>query len=535
MMKYFLPICLFTLMPLIAQAQAPSIKWQYNLRDAAFGQAAAADIDNDGKLEIVFSTYRNDGFMYVLNAENGSLKWKYDVGGCADAAPLIYDVDGNGDLEIVLAGSCNPVTFCFDADSGFVQWQTPIYGSDSPPSIADLDKDGKLEIIHGQFDGYVISINGENGSVNWNFQVDTGCWVQTDPAIVDVDKNGQLDFVVGTWSFNDTASALYCYTGNNHTLKWKNRMPQGTIYHGAAFGDLDKDGKAELTIGDYNGDLYCLNAENGTISWRDSFPPGFNYIGAPTSMADLDRDGWLDVVICDAYHVRARKHNGQMLWDYAIPKNGTAFRGVAIADINNDSYLDVTFGTSAGEVISLNGNNGTLIKSFDLKAHYGKEFNLDHAPLIADFDNDGVKDVFIVGGHAEYPAIQNNYGHAYALSWGVGKGPDWKMFRRDVRRSACVCDSNMNPLTPVGVEKMTTGAKNLLLYPNPAHTTISFEAPVIVNPIVLLYNGIGQRIEVPVNLQNGIVVIDIRQLARGVYHLFYKNEESEYSARFTKE
>src|SRR5690349_14639618 len=96
------------------QAQNPTIKWSYNLKDVSFGQTTAADIDRDGKLELVFSTYWNDSFVYVLNAENGSLKWKHNLGGCNDAAPLIYDVDGDGDYEIVVASSCNPVTTCFD-------------------------------------------------------------------------------------------------------------------------------------------------------------------------------------------------------------------------------------------------------------------------------------------------------------------------------------------------------------------------------------------------------------------------------------
>ena len=87
---------------LVAQ---PEILWQFDMNDMAFGQAAAADVDGDGLLEVVFSTYRNDGMLYVLNGEDGSVLWQADVGGCADAAPLIADVDMDDDLEIVLAAA----------------------------------------------------------------------------------------------------------------------------------------------------------------------------------------------------------------------------------------------------------------------------------------------------------------------------------------------------------------------------------------------------------------------------------------------
>ncbi len=55
----------------------------------------------------------------------------------------------------------------------------------------------------------------------------------------------------------------------------------------------------------------------------------------------------------------------------------------------------------------------------------------------------GIIDIFVVGGHAEYPDIYNNYGRAYTISTGSVGGPDWSMFRRDEIRSACVCDLNV--------------------------------------------------------------------------------------------
>src|SRR5947209_6608767 len=50
-------------------AQPPSVKWSYPVHDACFGQPAAADLDGDGKLEIVFSCYWNDSNVYVLNGQ----------------------------------------------------------------------------------------------------------------------------------------------------------------------------------------------------------------------------------------------------------------------------------------------------------------------------------------------------------------------------------------------------------------------------------------------------------------------------------
>jgi hypothetical protein len=65
-------------------------------------------------------------------------------------------------------------------------------------------------------------------------------------------------------------------------------------------------------------------------------------------------------------------------------------------------------------------------------------YDMDHAPVIADFDHDGKLDVFVVGGDGTQDPDTLNHGRAYALAAGEGTFPDCPMFRRDLRHSACV-------------------------------------------------------------------------------------------------
>jgi outer membrane protein assembly factor BamB len=422
-------------------AQTPLIKWWYDTDDASFGQSAAGDIDGDGLLEVVFGCYRNDSSVYALNADDGTLLWKFNAHppggeGCNDVAPVIYDVDDDGLMEAVVPASCNPVTFCFNGLSGTVKWQCDTRGSDSPPTIADIDNDGEPEILHGEFGGYVKCIDAEDGSEAWEIPVDTNSWIQTAPTILDLDNNGQLDFVVGTWNF-DGMDSIYAFRGDNQDFLWSYPV-HDYMYHGTAVADLDNDGKPELVIGSYNDTLYCINGENGTTSWKYAASGG--YIGSPATIADIDNDGSCDVVFVSSYQVVALSGTGSFKWQYDIPFYEQSFRGVAVADINNDLFPDVIFGTDGGKVKALNGNDGSLIWSVDLADHYGNaDFALDHAPLVADFDNDDTLDVFIVGGHAEYPAFENNFGRAYMISAGKGNGPDWLMFQNDIRRQSSLC------------------------------------------------------------------------------------------------
>ncbi|MDP6499278.1 MAG: PQQ-binding-like beta-propeller repeat protein [Candidatus Marinimicrobia bacterium] len=498
MKKVYLIICFLTIIH-SSYGQGNEL-WYYDVNDMSFGNSACADIDDDGLLEIVFSCYRNDSTVYALNAENGSLLWKVNTGGCNDVAPLIWDVDQDGELEVILPSSCVAKTFCYDGLTGNLEWFANTRGSDSPPTVADIDNDGKYEILHGEFGGYVICINGEDGSVSWEIAVNTNSWVQTAPAILDVDDNGQLDFIVATWVFGGQGD-IYAYTGDSALLIWEDTIPSDFFYHGASFADIDGDNKPELTIGCYDGNVYALNAEDGSHLWTYFHPDAYpQYVGAPTSIADLNNDELYEIVFINGNRLGVLSNTGDLLWDYPITGYSTSFRGAAISDINNDDTLDVVFGTSAGELIGLSGGSGSVLFYEDIESTYGSNFEIDHAPIIADFNNDSINDIFVVGGHAEYPDIFNNYGRAYAFETPGGKGTGWPMFRFDERRSGCYKDT-----TPVvSTEPEHFIPEEFVLhqnYPNPFNpvTTLRYDLPEQSNVNIIIYDIMGREVKSLIN------------------------------------
>jgi outer membrane protein assembly factor BamB len=486
-------------------AEQPKILWWFDTYDSSFGQTAMDDINNDGKMNVVFGCYRNDSTIYALNTEDGSLLWKFNTTGsregCNDAAPLIFDVDRDGLLDVVVASSCNPYTYCFEGATGEIKWQAPTRGSDSPPTVADLDGDGKYEILHGQFGGYVVCLNGEDGSQKWEILVDPDSWVQTAPTIVDLDSDGVLDFVVATWNFSDD-SRIYAYRGDNQQLLWETPLA-GLVYHGTAVADLYKNGKPELVIGDYSGTLSVIDGATGNIIW--TYNAGV-YIAGPVSIGDIDGDGFCEIVFVAAYQVTALNYDGTVKWKYDIPDYKQSFRGVVLSDINDDSLPDVIFGTSGGDVIALEGTTGNQIFSLDLAEHLGKEFDINHAPVIGDFNNNGILDLFIVGGKTLYPAYQENYGRAYAIEIGKGAGPYWKMFQKDVWRRGSLCE-----YINVSVEE-SIETSSIIVYPNPARDFIEIVNNDLIDSEVKIYSLLGELVAIGKSSR-----IEIKHLPAGVY------------------
>ncbi|GAB1430385.1 hypothetical protein MASR2M18_12180 [Ignavibacteria bacterium] len=504
-----------------ASAQKPEILWQFDTFDASYGQSAAADIDGDGRLEIVFGCYRNDSCVYALNAENGSLLWKVNTSrpgkeGCNDVAPLIYDINGDGHLEVIVPSSCNDTTFCFDGRDGAVIWKTPTAGSDSPPIIDDIDGDGNMEILHGQFGGYVICIDARSGRIKWNLEVDTKSWVQTAPTILDANGDGNSDFAVGTWNLASSAqSAYYVFEGKTQKLLWS--YPVGNhIYHGSAAADIDSDGKMELLVGAYNDTLYCFDAASGLVKWKYYGRGG--YIGAPVTIADFDGDGVCDIAFCSGYTIGVLNNKGNLLWKYNLPYIETAFRGVIAADINGDEYKDAIFCTSGGKLIALNGKKGEEIWKINIGEYSGiDKFDINHAPLIADFNGDGLLDIFFVGGFSEYPDFSKNRGRAYLLSIGKGNGPDWLMFQHDFRRRSALCGAQS-----VSVKEEFTSPQFSVIQDFDSRE-ITFHSSSNLSGTAVIVNTLGQ-----IMLKKGIEPkcknkIDLDKIPAGAYYFMVKS------------
>jgi len=498
-----------------ASAQSARIMWRFDTRDASFGQTAAGDIDGDGKLEFVFGCYRNDSSIYALNAEDGSLLWKFNAAGpgtdgCNDVAPLIVDADDDGEADVIVPASCNPTTFCFDGGTGAVKWTARTRGSDSPPAAADIDGDGRLEILHGEFGGYVICMNAEDGSIAWELAVDTRSWIQTAPTLLDADGDGALDFVVATW--NRTAgdtNAVYAYRASDRSLLWRTPLAD-VVYHGTAVADLDRDGKPELVIGDYSGTITALNAEDGSIAWTYEHPDGY-YAGAPASIADLNGDGRCEIVAVDWYKMLVLAHDGSLIWDYSIASGGTSFRGAVLSDVDGDNLPDAVFGTSNGNLIALKGTDGSTLADVDLAADYGDaRFEIDHAPVIADFDGDGTLDAFIVGGHTEYPDFSGNFGRGYAVSLGRGAGPDWLMFQNNHRRNGNICPDGTSAISAAA----DAAPALIWLYPLPVRESLNISARGLSGAPVIA--ALGRVLEVR-SATDDAITFDLTPYPAGVY------------------
>jgi MYXO-CTERM domain-containing protein len=309
------------------------------------GSPAIGDIDGDGKKEIVFGTYA--GTLYALHFDGTPLggKWPLrlpDVPSCP-----------RGTAPALPAG-----TFCMDEKHPIAR------GAVASISLADMDKDGKLDVISAAFDGHIYVFHGDGTPVDG--------WP------VEVRYDGDL-------AGNDP---------NMCTADPKTNRPclHSRMITTPAVGDVNGDGIPDLGVGSnqYLGKSGALGAFF-VVDGRGSKTPGSPYLpGWPVisssfnlfplvgegivsagMMADVDGDGKPEVIF-----------HGTGSTPIVLPAHPQNSTIPGANPSNVVATLDPTFGELYSSPTGLEGNNMIAVFS---------------QPTVGDLDQDGHPDIIAYG------------------------------------------------------------------------------------------------------------------------------------------
>jgi hypothetical protein len=281
---------------------------------------------------------------------------------------------GSSPLPFVptFAGGGSLSTNTFSAPIALPSLQTP-HGV-----LGDLDGDGRLDIVFGNYHGNSLSIfrninTGSNlGTDSFASRVDfaSGSGPQT-LAIGDVDVDGKMDIVVPN-DFNANVSVYRNASspGSFSTSSLEPRVNFATRNNpvGVRVADIDGDGKPELVVvnavlGPSTVSVHRNTSVPGSIN-ASSFAPGVHFPTGNHSfklgVGDLDADGKLDVVVANAEAtILSVLHNASI--PGAITSNAFAATislplparatDLELVDLDGDGKLD----------IAASGDNSTFV------------------------------------------------------------------------------------------------------------------------------------------------------------------------------
>ncbi|MDH7606648.1 MAG: DUF2341 domain-containing protein [Candidatus Bathyarchaeota archaeon] len=232
------------------------------------------------------------------NIPSITLKWVSHAGtGSTWMGPWAADLNNDGKMEIVISG-LEGKTAALDPDTGEVIWSVPYGGDHVPMEIVDLNKDGFLEIVmspqkfaNGTNTSGVMVLHGINGSIWWyNIKAaGKGTYI----AVGDINADGYPEI------FSAYPGLVTALTYDGHIFA--KTTTYYTCYGGMSLADTNFDGVFEVYLGERGGKSYpqgrglrAFWADNLTEIWAQ--PDIMCSSQAPT-IADVDNDGDLEIII----------------------------------------------------------------------------------------------------------------------------------------------------------------------------------------------------------------------------------------------
>ncbi|PWT74599.1 MAG: RNA-binding protein [Bacteroidetes bacterium] len=347
------------------------------------GGVAIGDINNDGLPDIFFTANSKGNNKLYLNKGNfqfEDISEKAGIQGNSDwcTGATMADVNGDGLLDIYVCAIANThglrghnELFINNGNGTFTEssakYGLNFSGFSTQAVFFDYDNDGDL-------DCYLLN---QSHYPNSNI-VDTSNRRKYDSLAGD--RLMRNDLVNGERKFVDVSARAGIYQSN---------LGYGL---GIAVADFNNDGWQDIYVGNdfHENDYYYLNNGNGTFT--ESGARHFNHysrFSMGNDAADFNNDGQMDVVTVDML-----PPDEKTLKTYGSDEH---------FDIYNQKIIRNGFQNQVSRnCLQRNNGDGASFSDVGLLAGVSAT-DWSWSPLLADFDNDGNKDLFISSGIVKRP------------------------------------------------------------------------------------------------------------------------------------
>ena len=345
------------------------------------GGVAIGDINNDGLEDIYFTANRGSNKLYLNKgnfvfeditekaAVKGSADWKTGV--------TMADVNGDGLQDIYVSAVGNfknlkgrnelyinngNLTFTESAE----EYGLAVSAFSTQATFFDFDKDGDLDmflVCHS-----IHSVESfKSASQRTLNSLESG-----DKLFVNEQKNGKFFFKEVTRS----AGILNSATGYGLNV---------------ITGDFNNDNWDDIYVSNdfHENDYFYINNRNGTFT--ESNEKAFAHesrFSMGSDVADVNNDGWLDIITMDM-----------------LPRDEKVLKSSASDDAYDIYRYKMSYGYHnqySKNCLQLNIGGGNFFSETGLYSGI-EATDWSWSPLAADFNNDGIKDLFITNGIVKRP------------------------------------------------------------------------------------------------------------------------------------
>ncbi len=506
-----------------------------------------ADIDNDGVDEILYGIWNT---LYALEGD-GSILWEKPVSGTILLPPTVADLNNDGTLEIILNTGGVP-------NAGRVYLMDNL-GADLPgwplnfdnhwminaPAVADLDGDGILDIITGErvasAQGFVHAIKMDGTPINANWPVEVAATPAFTPSIADMDNDGSLDVVIAA-----SSAGMYIFDNQGQVFPGFPVFDPNVNYSYQSPILVDLGGSLNLEIvGSNHGNTPGFYAMDTDGNYLPGWPISTNeWTYSPPTVLDVDGDGIFEIFMSDRNTsgtpgvelpvIYGLDPDGNNLPDFPIEKYGGTEGVLSIADVNNDNVFDIIFPS----VITDAAGDGFI-----------HAYSLDGSGEIAGFPLRPRGYTFLNGavlGDVDNDGLLDLTANSYTLTFGSGVDSTFvNVYNLNVpynpdsiKRNGYKGDNTRDGFVEIeeiiGVTDYNTGSV-IRIFPNPSEGILSFNIPqAIQNAKVKIYSIVGKIVFSEERNLETTSSYNLKHLNSGLYFVNISDGKKTFTAKWVK-
>jgi len=320
---------------------------------------AIGDIDGDGRNDVVITTtdiypvttFQIQVFFQQPDGRLGAPQL-YDYGWGNETGLAMADLDHDGRMEIVVGHGGITIFDWSVADHAMQQheyYDEYLLVNAIDVAVLDVNRDGNLDVVGQSWsDGAIVFLGDGKGGIRRMWYLDTPPDGYNDVEVGDFNGDGHQDFVA--LSGQGTTHAYVYYNDPRGTLSRMQEIdpnPGHYVTIGAlGAGDFDGNGRQDLVVMHDPTSLAIFHqGANGVLQ---ATPELLDTMNAPNAIVgrDLDLDGRDDLVVLHAdgplgYYVRNKTGMGPEVDAGGMYASWFNTQGLAVDDFSGDGCPDV--------------------------------------------------------------------------------------------------------------------------------------------------------------------------------------------------
>ena len=378
---------------------------------AGYGGIAIADIDGDGKNDLVnsYAAY----VRFIKGNGNGTFAAGYSNGYIAATANKIMVGDWNNDTKRDVA-FLNSQGYIVGSALGngngtfATSYNGSSYGSAGDAVVADFDSDGNED---------VVTVNGAQGNISFLKGQADGSFGplslragnEPERFVIGLVNSDTIPDIV-TADYRSNTISIMIGNGNG-SFQPSIQDTSGNGIHDLALAHFNNDGKTDIAMANNGNVSIALGNGDGTFTTPvlQSLPGA----GGDWAIAagDLNNDTYSDVVATsanlDSVFVLIGNGNGTFVQGVGYATGDRPF-DVKLALLNNDTYPDIVVPNDISNNVSVlyGTGTGTFQQAVNLACGAGPR-----TVAVADFNNDTYPDIVTANNNADNVTVILNNGN----------------------------------------------------------------------------------------------------------------------------